>query len=114
MICNDVEKLVEPFRSLIKKLMAEIESKGLPFAVYETWRLQKRQDELYKTGKSKILNSKHCQGKACDIVHKINGKWDWSDIKAYQQLGAIVAEYPELTWGGSWKTFKDYDHVELA
>jgi peptidoglycan LD-endopeptidase CwlK len=44
---------------------------------------------------------------------------DWQDIQAFKDLGADVLSRAEalgigLVWGGSWVTFKDYDHFQLA
>ena len=40
----------------------------IDFAITEAFRDRMRQKELYNDGKSKTLNSKHCECKAIDIV----------------------------------------------
>ncbi len=44
---------------------------------------------------------------------------DWEDITAFTQMAAIILSHAtalgiKMTWGGSWKTLKDYPHFELT
>jgi hypothetical protein len=110
---DDLDLLVEPFKSLIKRLILLLVEKKLTFKVLETYRTQERQDALYKARNSRIKRSKHQDGIACDFVHLVKGKIDWLDMKAYQEFGKCVKSFKELTWGGEWRTFKDFVHVEL-
>jgi hypothetical protein len=110
--CSDIEKLEEPFKTLVKKLIELLVSNHMPFEVFETWRSVKRQGWLFDHRHSKVLHSRHQDGMACDFVHRINGRWDWDDIKAYQRFGVVVKQVPGLRWGGDWKSFRDYVHVE--
>ncbi|MBP7209593.1 MAG: M15 family metallopeptidase [Paludibacteraceae bacterium] len=110
---TDIELLKEPFKTKIKELIQMLEEKGLSFKVFETLRDAKRQQYLLKTGASRIKRSKHQDAIACDFVHFKHGKYDWNDISAYKELGECVHEIGGLVWGGDWKKFKDYVHVEL-
>lgn len=59
----------------------------------------------------RITPTMHMAGLAKDYFLVIDGKDNWLDIDTYKRMGA-VAEGLGLTWGGSWKTLKDYGHVE--
>ncbi|MDR1494427.1 MAG: hypothetical protein LBI29_00110 [Rickettsiales bacterium] len=50
------------------------------FAVVEGLRTTKRQKMLYNSGKSKTLNSKHCEGKALDIVPWLDNDCDYEAV----------------------------------
>jgi peptidoglycan L-alanyl-D-glutamate endopeptidase CwlK len=89
------------------------------------FRGEREQNEAYNRGNSKLKwpQSKHNQtpSLAVDIVpYPI----DWNDERRFRTLGTVVkeiwAQLPEekkegwsLSWGGDWKTFKDFPHFEL-
>ena len=110
---SSLDALDNEFRPLIESVLADIESRGLKFKVFETYRTPARQKMLLATGKSRKKVSNHCKGLACDIVHLRNGHWDWSDFNDYLPLGEIIKKHPKLRWGGSWRYFKDGAHIEL-
>jgi peptidoglycan L-alanyl-D-glutamate endopeptidase CwlK len=58
--------------------------------------------------------SKHnlVPSKAIDVCVVVGGKVSWNPDQ-YAPLGPLAAHYG-LTWGGSWKTLKDYPHLEIA
>jgi len=87
------------------------------FIVTEGLRTPDRQYQLYVTGASKTLNSRHLTGHAVDLAALVDGKvrWDWP---LYHKLAAVVkqAAYERnvpLIWGGDWKSFPDGPHYEL-
>lgn len=45
-----------------------IEISPIDFSIVETIRTKEKQEELFKSGKSKTMKSKHLDGKAIDIV----------------------------------------------
>lgn len=57
--------------------------------------------------------SKHnlVPSKAIDVAVIVGGKVSWDPVQ-YEPLGPLAARYG-LTWGGSWKTLKDYPHLEV-
>lgn len=85
------------------------------FSVGEGLRSVERQRELYNTGKSKTMNSRHLTGHAVDLFpYPIS--WDWEHFypiadamkEAADDLGV------ELEWGGDWKGFPDGPHFQLS
>lgn len=89
-----------------------------------TYRSNAEQMELYAQGRTKPgkivtqirRNGKHNSqpAKAFDIAFKHkNGALDWSPV-LFQKFAHIVAiQYPEIQWGGDWKSFKDLPHFEI-
>lgn len=80
---------------------------------------QADQDKAYADGKSKLMfpHSKHnpFPSQAFDAVPI---PLDWNDIKAFTNLADNIKQTAKdlnipITWGGDFKTFKDYDHFEL-
>lgn len=56
-------------------------------------------------------NHNYKPSRAIDFAVVFNGKVTWND-KMYKVAGPyFVAE--GLIWGGNWKSFKDYPHLEL-
>ena len=44
---------------------------------------------------------------------------DWNDLKRFKEMADVVKKTAEklgvkIAWGGDWKSFKDYPHVELV
>jgi peptidoglycan L-alanyl-D-glutamate endopeptidase CwlK len=88
------------------------------FVVTEGVRSLSRQEELYKAGASRTMNSRHLTGHAVDLAVLVGDeiRWDWP---LYSKLAAIVkaaaaSENVPITWGGDWRTFKDGPHFELS
>lgn len=85
-------------------------------------RTAERQNELYLEGKSKADGynklSCHQSGKALDFYAFVDGKASWDTehlamvAAAFLQAASILGY--RLKWGGLWKSFKDYPHVELV
>ena len=117
-------KNLEQCHPLLQLLMYEA-IKVTDFSVICGFRGEKEQNEAYARGNSKLKwpQSKHNQtpSLAVDIVpYPI----DWNDERRFRTLGTVVkeiwAQLPEekkegwsLSWGGDWKTFKDFPHFEL-
>jgi peptidoglycan L-alanyl-D-glutamate endopeptidase CwlK len=57
--------------------------------------------------------SKHnlVPSRAIDVAVVVGGKVSW-DATQYAPLGPLATHYG-LTWGGSWRTLKDYPHLEI-
>lgn len=78
------------------------------------------QQKAFKNGASKLdginKKSKHQIGKAIDFIpYPFNG---WGDIKSFKKVGEelkVCADYLGIknSYGGDWKSFKDYPHFQL-
>lgn len=98
-------------------------------AILEGARTPERQQELYATGKSKTLDSKHLR-QPSGFAHAVDvAPWplDWEDRDRWYAFAGYVrgiAESLEINvrWGGDWdgdwtftdQTFHDLPHWELA
>lgn len=108
----------------------QCEKQRLNVFLVNTWRSPAEQDRLYAQGRTEpgpIVThltgdqSLHCfvmngipAAKAFDFgIEDENNKYitDGSDPR-YAQAGAI-GEGLGLEWGGSWTSFKDFDHLQL-
>jgi hypothetical protein len=109
--------LLEPLmRANVMSLIADAHAQGVEFMIYETYRSQQRQLQLFNQGKSKLKNvGVHHFGLACDIVKNKNGQPSWDGD--FSLLGKLGRKYG-LIWGGDWgtpnvrHTFLDLDHVQ--
>lgn len=95
-----------------------------------TVRTLEQQKQLVKQGKSQTLNSRHVKENnscklscAVDFDILVDGKYDagmngGANYKAvFLELSRILHEVDPtlvLEWGGNWKTFKDFAHVQLS
>ncbi len=104
-------------RDLVRVVKRAIKISTVDFAVIEGLRTASRQRELVAAGASRTLNSRHLTGHAVDLAPYIGGRirWDWPPFyqiaDAMQQAGDELGV--KITWGGSWRTFKDGPHFEL-
>lgn len=85
------------------------------------FRSVRTQREMYEKKVSQcdgvLKKSKHQEGKALDFYAYINGKASW-DIKHLTIVAAALLEAArglgyEIEWGGHWKSFRDYPHIQL-
>ncbi len=75
------------------------------------------EDENFVVTKLKI--GWHNFGLAVDLVEdgdpsKAGIQWSWKAATDYLLIGAVVKEIKDLAWGGFWKAWKDYPHVEMT
>jgi len=84
------------------------------FTVLEGLRTLERQQQLYNTGKSKTMNSRHLTGHAVDIS-PWPITWDWDHFYPIADAMKQAAEELEipLEWGGDWQSFPDGPHFQL-
>ena len=109
--------LLEPVtRALLQKIIFDAGIHGIELMVYETYRTQARQAELFAQGATQLKNvGVHHYGLACDIVKNVNGEpsWKWDFVLLGQ-----LAHANKLIWGGNWGTqqqhhnFLDQDDVQ--
>ena len=106
----------------LQRAMREI---GKPVFVFEAYRSNERQAELYAQGRTKpgkiVTNAKpgeslHNSSRAMDIIFE---KTMWSNPKADWELLGMMgkslakADGLNVTWGGDW-AIKDLPHFDLA
>lgn len=102
---------------LVKVVMRALEISPLDFTVIEGLRTVKRQQELFASGASKTMKSRHIHGFAVDVAPLVAGsiRWDWPLydrlIKAFKQAAKDVGVKAEF--GYDWKKFKDAPHIQL-
>ncbi len=89
---------------------------GMPVMVFETYRSQERQLNLFNHGATKLRTvGVHHYGLACDIVRIVGNEPCWKGD--YSFLGQL-AHSCALIWGGDWgspqipHTFVDSVHVQ--
>jgi hypothetical protein len=109
--------LLEPMtRRLVEGLVASAQQMGIEVMIYETYRSQNRQQELFENGASKLRAvGVHHYGLACDIVRVVSGEPSWKgDFSFLGQLSRSSG----LIWGGDWgdpgikHSFIDSVHVQ--
>jgi len=117
------EKLatLEPtMRPKIESVLAALRTQGFQPKIYFAWRSLAEQKEIFLRGNSKVQFSFHTAYKngkpnayAVDIIDK---RWAWGADAAkngfWEALGK-AGKAEGLYWGGDWKTFKDYAHLQF-
>ncbi len=102
---------------MVFKIMKE--QHGYELVLLEGYRSPNRQNMLSgnpNTTRARAYQSYHQFGLAADVAFKRNGKVviterdPWA-MRGYELYGQ-VAESVGLTWGGRWKSIKDYGHTE--
>jgi hypothetical protein len=109
--------LLEPAtRELIESVLTAARRMGIEVMIYETYRSQNRQQELFNNGATKLRTvGVHHYGLACDIVRVVGGEPCWKGDFSF--LGQL-AHSSGLIWGGDWgapeiqHSFVDSVHVQ--
>jgi hypothetical protein len=109
--------LLEPTtRRLVERLISSAKRMGIEVMIYETYRSQDRQQQLFNSGASKLRTvGVHHYGLACDIVRSVGGEPSWKGDFSF--LGQL-AQSCGLIWGGDWgaphikHSFIDSVHVQ--
>lgn len=109
--------LLEPgTRQLVERIITASLQMGIEVLIYETYRSQDRQQQLFNSGASKLRTvGVHHYGLACDIVRSVGGEPCWKGDFTF--LGQL-AQSSGLIWGGDWgapqikHSFIDSVHVQ--
>lgn len=111
---NSLKGIHPDLRRVIDRALQE---SPLDFIVIEGLRTMQRQRELYASGASKTMNSRHLTGHAVDLlpIGKDGAAFAWP---LYDKLGPAVkaaadAEGVQIEWGGDWTKFRDGPHFQL-
>jgi D-alanyl-D-alanine carboxypeptidase len=113
----DDPALLEPiFRAIVDQIVIDARAQGLELGIYETFRSQDRQSELFRVGATRLQSvGVHHYGLACDLVKQINGEFTWKGD--YSLLGRLAVDHG-LIWGGDWgqpdkpHSFVDAVHIQ--
>lgn len=110
-------RLVGVHVDLCKVVRRALELSKVDFSVTEGLRTYSRQQELFKAGKSRTMNSRHLTGHAVDLypVSKAGAEWvreDFEEVvdamrRASKDLGIPIEH------GHDWKSFPDSPHHQL-
>jgi hypothetical protein len=109
--------LLEPTtRQLVNSIVSAAHQIGIEIMIYETYRSQNRQQELFNHGATKLKKvGVHHYGLACDIVRVVSGEPSWKGDFSFM---AHLAQSCGLIWGGDWgapnikHSFIDSVHVQ--
>lgn len=91
----------------------------IDMAVIDGTRTIEEQRELFESGDSSTMNSRHLTGHALDVVPiGANGKISWA-WPLYYKIEPIIKQAAkdlnvDIEWGGDWKRFPDGPHWQLS
>ena len=110
------DNLKDVHPDLIRVVTAAIAITPVDFGIIEGRRTLERQKELFATGKSQTMQSRHL-GFAVDFAAFVDGVISWetplyAEIAGAMKRAAFNLGIP-VHWGGDWVSFKDGDHLEL-
>ncbi len=113
---GDASLLDPATRQLVEGIVSAAHQMGIEVMIYETYRSQNRQQELFNQGATKLRTvGVHHYGLACDIVRVVSGEPCWKGDFSF--LGHL-AQSCGLIWGGDWgapnikHSFVDSVHVQ--
>jgi LAS superfamily LD-carboxypeptidase LdcB len=91
--------LLEPTtRQAVENIIADAAVMGITLMMFETYRSQARQLELFNQGASKLRHvGVHHYGLACDLVKSVSGEPSWKGDFSF--LAHLAREH-RLIWGG--------------
>jgi hypothetical protein len=113
---SDASLLEPATRQLVEGILSAAANMGMELMIYETYRSQDRQQELFNRGVTRLRAvGVHHYGLACDIVRVVGGEPCWKGDFSF--LGQL-AHSSGLIWGGDWgaphltHSFIDSVHVQ--
>lgn len=114
---RSISRLTDVHPDLVAVVHEAITITPVDFTVLEGVRTLERQRELYRSGATRTMNSRHLTGHAVDLGAWVGGsvRWDWP---LYHKIAGAVKEAASLVgvpieWGGDWENFKDGPHWQL-
>jgi peptidoglycan L-alanyl-D-glutamate endopeptidase CwlK len=120
---RDVNALVPEVAAKVRAWVAACAARGVEVLVYCTYRSADEQAELYARGRTKpgrrvtnapAWSSWHNHRRAADAVPLRSGKplWRYDADDVEWQVYAEEAKRAGLEWAGTWKKFREFDHVQ--
>lgn len=111
--------LAAAYNSTEEKYLAKYPGRPLPFLTC-TYRSGAEQDQLFNQ-KPKVTNARAGQSPhnylpsfAFDIAFiGTNKQLDWSTINFKNFADILLEDFPEVEWGGNFRSIKDAPHFEL-
>ena len=115
---RDLNDLRPDVRANVKKLLELCSAQGLKVLITQTVRDDEYQAYLYAQGRTRpgviVTNSCtttfHGRGLAVDFCRNIKGH-EYDDVGFFTNV-ATIAKDVGFSWGGDWKTFVDYPHLQ--
>jgi len=109
-------------RPKVQAVVAALQKRGFQAKIFFAWRSVAVQLEIFKKGHTKVKFSFHNAQKkdgtpnayAADII---DGRYAWSanaEKAGFWKALGEEAHAQGLYWGGDWKTFRDWAHVQLV
>lgn len=103
---KSLDRLSGVHPDLVAVVKRAIEITEQDFAVHEGVRSRARQEQLFKAGASKTMDSRHITGHAVDLVPYVGGqlRWEWKptfSIAVAVDRAATELGVP-IRWGGVW------------
>ena len=114
---REISELTPHTQKLCKEFLNRCENAGLPVIITETYRSQKRQDELFKQGRETdgpvvtwTKNSRHTKRRAFDIAKR--GPDPYGDEEFFRKCAEIGKEVG-LNPGYFWDDYQDKPHFQF-
>ena len=115
-----INTLHPAMRSKVEAVLEELRSLGFQPKIFFAWRSLYEQEEIFEKGKSRVMFSFHTAYKdgkpnsyAVDIIDE---RWAWQPTAKqngfWVALG-VAGKKQGLFWGGDWKSFKDWAHLQF-
>lgn len=104
----------EKFARALGKLLAFAQAEGIKVLMYQLFRTEEQQHELFLAGKSNADGKKklsyHQLGRAADIAVMKENSIIWPRVPEYEHLGEYWKSLGG-TWGGDFKAEKVKDDI---
>lgn len=116
-----LEKVDSVLAGRVLRMVELARADGYELLVTQGFRSIDEQNRLYAQGRTRpgkiVTNarggqSKHNFGKAVDVAVLVNGEITWAESVYKKTVGKYAAQVG-IEWGGNWKKFKDYPHVQI-
>ena len=121
---KNLDSLLPKVRPLFVQLLDHLQEHFAPKGIIPKYicgtRTWEEQEELFAKGRTapgpRVTNAKggfsnHNYGIAVDIGLFNDGRY-LENSPYYLEIGDVVALFPQLEWGGSWKSITDEPHVQ--
>ena len=103
---RSIRKLEGVEKDLVNVVLEAIKLTKVDFGVTYGLRTLEEQKELYKSGRSQTMKSKHLEGRAVDLVAYFGSNISW-ELNVYDDICDAMAEAARnnsvaIKWGAAW------------